>query len=252
MMRALLACLLMLSISCSDDVVEESLSVEEISLAQNHIIAHRGAWNRIDAPQNSIESLKKALALKIYGTEFDVRQTKDGFFVINHDATYNGFEIAKSTFQELNQYTLSNGERLPLLEDFLEIKKNTSSNVRLIVELKQVNVDKLVDLINQYGLQEQVDYISFVKSYCEQLVQKGYGFKTYYLGGNMTPSDVKELGIGGINYNHSVFKNNPDYIDVAKVNGLKVLVWTVNDRNLIMDYIYKGVIVTTDYPEYFK
>lgn len=251
-MKKLLFFLLILSVSCSGEIVEESLGIEEISLAQKYIIAHRGTWNKSDAPQNSREALKKSLALNIYGTEFDVRQTKDGYFVINHDATFKGVEIAKSTFQELNQYTLSNGEKLPLLEDFLDVKKNTRSDVRLIVELKQGDVNQLVDLINQYGLQEQVDYISFVKSYCEQLVQKGYGSKTYYLGGNMTPSDVKELGIGGINYQHGVFNKNPNYIDVAKVNGLKVLVWTVNDLNLIKDYFSKEVIVTTDYSEYFK
>ena len=87
-MKKLLFFLLILSVSCSGEIVEESQGKEEISLAQKYIIAHRGTWNKSDAPQNSREALKKSLALKIYGTEFDVRQTKDGYFVINHDATY--------------------------------------------------------------------------------------------------------------------------------------------------------------------
>ena len=83
------------------------------------------------------------------------------------------------------------------------------------------------------------------------MVNKGYGFKTYYLGGNITPIEIKELGIGGIDYPIKTYNNNPTYINDAKANGLKVVVWTVNNLNLMMDYISKGVIVTTDYPEFF-
>ena len=249
MMRFFLFILLMLFVSCTnDDVITEEYGEEQLSLSKDYIIAHRGFWNK-DVPQNSRESLINALALNIYGTEFDVHQTKDGILVINHDATFNGLNISESTYLELNRYSLSNGESLPCLENFLEIRKNSRSDVRLIIELKSCNVTNLVDLVDKYGIQEQVEYISFSKNYCQQLVNKGYGFKTYYLGGNITPLERKKLGIGGIDYSVNTYDNNPTYITDAKANGLKVIVWTVNDENLIMDYISKGVIVTTDYPD---
>ena len=244
----LLVLLLLLVTSCYNEAQQQdSLPVE----SSNYIIAHRGYWNSDDAPQNSRASLKRALDLKIYGTEFDVRQTKDGVLVVNHDDNFNGLSIAQSTYQELSLYTLSNGETLPRFEEYLAIKKQSLSTVHLIVEIKSCNVSDLVNLVNQYGLQQQVEYISFSKSYCLQLVNMGYGNQTYYLSGNITPAEIKEFGIGGIDYENSVFVNHPTYIDESKELGLKTIVWTVNDVNSVIDYITNGVIVTTDYPNKF-
>lgn len=252
-MRYFLLCFLFLVISCYNDddyLTEKTIAESEIS-SKDFIIAHRGCWEYNIAPQNSRESLKRALALNIYGTEFDVRQTKDGLLVVNHDDIFNGLAIAQSTYLELCQYALSNGETLPLLEDFLDIKNKSASSVKLIVELKSCIVSDVVSLINQYSLQQQVEYISFSKSYCLQLVNMGYGNQTYYLSGNFTPAEIKEFGIGGIDYENSVFVNHPTYIDESKELGLKTIVWTVNNVNSVIDYISKGVIVTTDNPAKF-
>lgn len=242
--------LLALVTSCyNEDHMLERLAESGISV-KDYIIAHRGYWNTDDSPQNSRASLKRALDLNIYGTEFDIRQTKDGVLVVNHDEKFRELSISQSTYQELSQYTLSNGETLPRLEEFLAIKKQSLSTVRLIIELKICNVSDLVKLVNQYELQQQVEFISFSKDYCLQLVNLGYGTQTYYLSGDMMPSEIKELGIGGIDFENGVFANHPTYIDESKFLGLKTIVWTVNDVNSVIDYISNGVIVTTDYPNY--
>ena len=115
--------LLALVTSCyNEDHMLERLAESGISV-KDYIIAHRGDWNSDDSPQNSRASLKRALDLNIYGTEFDVRQIKDGVLVVNHDGIFNGLSITQSTYQELSQYTLSNGETIPRFEEFLEIKK---------------------------------------------------------------------------------------------------------------------------------
>ena len=220
-----------------------------ITLFQSkYIIAHMGVHGN-GVPENSRESLIKALELNIYGTEFDVRQTKDKMLVICHNASFHGLSIANSSYEELSQYALKNGESFPLLEDFLKIKKDNKSNVRLIIELKGCNVSDLVQLVDKYDLQDEVDYISFSSRYCNELVSLGYGDKTYFLGGNYSPAKVKDLKYGGIDYRYIVYNSNENWIDEAKALNLKTVVWVVNDVEKIKEYIQKEVIVTTDYPQ---
>ena len=63
-------------------------TTQPLIFSTNKTIAHRGAWKTDTLPHNSIASLKKAIALKSAGSEFDVRMTKDEVLVINHDALY--------------------------------------------------------------------------------------------------------------------------------------------------------------------
>ena len=46
--------------------------------AQTQIIAHRGYWQtKPETTENSLQALENAQKLNIYGTEFDVRMSKD-------------------------------------------------------------------------------------------------------------------------------------------------------------------------------
>lgn len=238
--------------ACDDEGISDHdiSNSNPFSAPKNFIIAHRGCWNDIGGfPQNSRAAFTKALGLDIYGTEFDVQQTRDGVLVVNHDVTFNGLPIVKSTYEDLCNSTLSNGETIPRLEDFFLIRNQTGTHVKLIIELKACNVEDLINMIDKYQLQEQVEFISFSKYYCLQLVDMGYGYKTFYLGGNIAPSDIKKMGIGGIDYNYSVYNLHPEYITDAGNIGLSVYVWTVNDKKTIINYIEKGVVVTTDCSE---
>lgn len=212
----------------------------------NYIIAHRGNYEPDGYPENSRASLQSALSLNIYGVEFDVRQTKDGVLVISHDKTFDGVVISEATYSEIEKHLLSNGESLPTLEDFLQIYKNSHSKVRLIVELKLCSVSDVVRLIEQYALQESVEFISFNLDYCDHLVNLGYGSKVSYLDGTLTPIEAKERGYAGIDYCVADFTSNPEWIPEAKSLGLKVGVWTVDNIISMVNYINKKVIVTTN------
>ena len=243
----LFAALLFCSCSGDDDAYIEPIDVETVeNLSAMPVIAHRGCWSGDSLPQNSLAAFRKALNQNIYGTEFDVRQTLDGQLVINHDATFNGKEISQTRYAELCRSTLSNGETIPLLEDFVREYCATNTNVLMVVELKSCSVDKLLALLNQYDVMSHVLFISFSKSICNQLVQKGYGLITSYLNGTISPQDIQKAGYGGIDYTHSVFQEHPGWITEAQGLGLKVIVWTINNPDLVSDYIAKGVVVTTD------
>ena len=76
--------------------------------AQTQLVAHRGFWKTSPiTAQNSLESLKNTQKLKIYGSELDVRMTKNGVLVVNHDEHINNIEISETFFKDLKNEKLS-------------------------------------------------------------------------------------------------------------------------------------------------
>ena len=137
--------------------------------AQTQIIAHRGFFNtQPPTTENSITSLKNAQHLRIYGSEFDVRMSKDGVLVINHDEHHGKMEISETNFKDLAKVKLSNGEKYPTLKDYLKAGKKDKS-VKMIVEIKPAKtealeselVEKTIKMIKDLKLESQCEYISF-------------------------------------------------------------------------------------------
>ena len=224
--------------------------------AQTKIIAHRGYWKCEGSAQNSIEALKRAGEEKVYGSEFDVLITADGIPVVNHDATINGISIENSPYSQIKDIKLSNGETLPTLEEYLQEGKK-HKNLKLILEIKshkkEVNENRaakeIVDLVKRMKLRNQVEYISFSKNICRQLRALDKRSKIAYLNGDMSPIEVKKEGWSGIDYNHSVLSNNPEWIEQAKNNNVSINVWTVNSEEDLKNFIEKKVdFITTDNP----
>jgi glycerophosphoryl diester phosphodiesterase len=228
------------------------------TMAQNNVVAHRGAWKMQKLPENSIASLMHAQKLQCYGTEFDVHQTSDGVLVVNHDPDFNGKVIAQTPFEQLKDLTLSNGEVMPTLELLLKAAKKSKSNIRLVCELKPVkNADlaqkiaqTTVELVKKLKLDKQVDYISF--DYNIMLSLRKYNTKAHlqYLNGEKSPDQLKADGINGLDYHFSVFKKKPEWIDEAKKLGMSLNVWTVNTEADIRWFNEKKFDqITTNEPE---
>lgn len=84
----------------------------------SRIAAHRGASAL--APDNSLAAMRLALAQGADGCEFDVHGTRDGTFVVTHDAALPGRgAIAELTAAEVAEIRLANGEPIPTLEQVL-------------------------------------------------------------------------------------------------------------------------------------
>ena len=121
------------------------------------VIAHRGYWDIAGAAQNSRRSLQNALDLKVYGSETDVWITADGCMMVNHDASFNGVRLETATAEQAKNLTLSNGEKMPTLEEFLEMMQATDSPTKLIIEIKthtdaargQAAADATVDMVHR-------------------------------------------------------------------------------------------------------
>lgn len=228
---------------------EELLTTLE---AKQYVIAHRGSYSFHGLPENSRAALREALSLDILGTEFDVRQTKDGVLVINHDDIYGGMEISKTEFKELSSYKLNNGETIPTLEDFFAIHQEIKSSKILFIDLKNCDVNTVVDLVKEYNIQDNVMYIVSKKVYCDRIVYMGLGNYILYLNGDLTPHEAKNEGYKGISYHESVFNTHPKWLQEAKDLGLTVCIWPINSIDKMKYYVSRGILISTDVPTLYK
>lgn len=229
--------------------------------AQTQIIAHRGYFQAQPATtENSLKSLENAQKLKVYGSEFDVRMTKDGILVINHDEHHGKMDIAETTFKELEQLKLSNGENFPTLKDYLKQGKKDSS-VKLIVEIKPAKTpeieheitQKTIKMIKDMKLESQTEFISFSLNICKEIKKLAPVFKVQYLNGELSPEQIKKEGLDGMDYHYSVFQKNPGWIAEAKGMGLITNAWTVNDTAVYDELKKQGIgFVTTNIPDQLK
>lgn len=224
--------------------------------AQTQIIAHRGYWKTENSAQNSITGLQKAAEAKVYGSEFDVQLTGDGVIVVNHDDKVNGITIAEVPYSKLNGIKLKNGEKIPTLEEYLEEGKKLK-DIQLILEIKPHKTkelekeisEKAVRMVKAAGMEKQVEYISFSRYICENLARLTPKSEIAYLMGDVSPKELKEKGINGIDYHYKVFKKKPEWVKEAHELGMKVNVWTVNNTEDIKNMLRLKVdYITTDHP----
>lgn len=229
--------------------------------AQTQIIAHRGYFQSQPATtENSVKSLENAQKLKIYGSEFDVRMTKDGILVVNHDEHHGKMEISETSFKELETLKLSNGEKFPTLKDYLKQGKKDPS-LKLIVEIKPDKTpekeneitQKTIKMIKEMKLEDQSEFISFSLNICKEIKRLEPKFKVQYLNGELSPEQIKKEGLDGMDYHYSVFRKNPSWIAEAKTLGLITNSWTVNDPEIYEELKKQGIgFVTTNIPDQLK
>lgn len=228
--------------------------------SQTRIIAHRGFWKTENSAQNSISSLKNAQKLKVYGSEFDVRMTKDGKLVINHDEHIDNLEISEFNDLVLRKLKLKNGEHLPTLKNYLKQGKKDAS-VKLIVELKPAKtlalekeiVEKVLNEIKKFNLEDQTEFISFSLHICKELKKQDPQTVVQYLNGELSPMQLKEIGLNGFDYHFKVLQKNPTWVSEAKSLGLITNSWTVNDEKIYAELKNMGIdFVTTDIPNELK
>ncbi|WP_316819528.1 glycerophosphodiester phosphodiesterase [Pedobacter gandavensis] len=224
---------------------------------KNQVIAHRGAWKKKGLPENSIASLNEAIKLGCYGSEFDVHMTSDSVLVVNHDPDFLGLPIATSTYAQLLEKKLSNGEHIPTLEAYLKAGKK-QKKTKLILELKPAKVSgerdlqmtrKAVAMVQQLGATAWVDYISFSYAIGEEVLALQPGAKVAYLNGDASLERLKASGFYGADYHFSVYKTG-DWFTKSKALGLTLNAWTVNnaeEMNWLLDQDIE--FITTNEPE---
>lgn len=223
------------------------------------VIAHRGYWKAVaEKTQNSRAAMQHAFDQNFYGSETDVWITTDGTLMVNHDPSFGGVTIQSSTYDQCKDLTLSNGEKMPRLEDFLVMLQGSKTKTKLIIEIKSngnANRDvaaayEAVRLVKEKKLQKRVEYISFSEVACVALHAADPKAKIAYLSGDKAPAELRKLGLTGFDYTLKNVRENPTWIDEAHKLGLTVNLWTLNSEADIKEANRIGAdYVTTNEPE---
>lgn len=230
-----------------------------------NIIAHRGASHY--APENTLAAFEKALEQKADGIELDVRLSKDGVPVINHDATINrtsngkGF-IHSQTLEQLKSYDFGSHfsrkfrhEKIATLEEVLELVRDT--DITLHIELKNGPLipDDLeantLELIYKYHMENKVIYSSFDHHSLQRLHKLDPRAKISLLFhinllNFFDYVDHTGLPVYGLHPNH--FYVTEEMIAGAKERNMQLNVYTVNNKKMAKHYQQLGIdgLITND------
>ncbi|MBX2895531.1 MAG: glycerophosphodiester phosphodiesterase [Cyclobacteriaceae bacterium] len=237
------------------------IPMEEASVQTGYptkVIAHRGAWKNTNVPENSIAALQNAIALKCYGSEFDVHLSADSVPFVLHDHSIQDIYIEKTNAAELSNIKLSNGEVLPTLESYLLAGKN-QNQTRLILEIKTsqlgkarslASTKKCVELVNKLGVASITDYIAFDFDVCLEVKKLAPQAHVQYLNGDKTPEQLAAAGLSGFDYHYSILQKNENWLADAHQRKLSTNAWTVNDETIMQWLIDRNVgMITTNEPE---
>ncbi|MEO7697547.1 MAG: glycerophosphodiester phosphodiesterase family protein [Chryseolinea sp.] len=187
------------------------------------LIAHRGGVVDSLHTENSLPALEAAVKQEYWMTEIDLRQTKDGVFILQHERTLKNFGIDKPvtdmTWNEINLLKNRQGSKVITLNDALLICRgkmqvmidNKIAGNDTVMFSKVVAMLKKYDLLTQalmIGTDESTEYFTGkIKLSCtiQQLQdnKQKHGFKAgdYYLFGgtdSMTAEDVAWANNEGI------------------------------------------------------
>jgi glycerophosphoryl diester phosphodiesterase len=217
-------------------------------------IGHRGA--RAYEPENTLRSFKRALELGVDAVEFDVRRTGSGEIVVIHDEkvdrTTNGAGVVNElTLNEIKQLSTEKGEKIPTLEEALSCLGNKVKN---IIELKELGLEEdVLALVRDRNLEKNVVIVSFLEEALRKVRTLDSEIETGLLYvRHKNPIDAA-LGLGAsyvlplYRFTHSAF------VRKAHENGLKVIVWTINNREEASEYAKKEVDgMASDKPDILK
>jgi glycerophosphoryl diester phosphodiesterase len=214
-------------------------------------VGHRGA--RAYEPENTISSFRRALELGVDAVELDVRKTLDNELVVIHNAnvnkTTNGSGMVNElTLEEIKGLVIEKNEHVPTLEEVLDAVAN---RVKVLVELKETGTEEqVVILIRRKGLVENVTIISFHEDILRKVRQLSDELATgliYVRHKNPIQAALDlnaEYLLPLYRFTHSA------NVKTAHEAGLKVIVWTINNKEEVEEYKKKGVDgIASDKPD---
>ncbi len=210
------------------------------------VVAHRAGF-----PENALSSAKRCLQLKVDMIEIDVRATKDMKIIVMHDSTLRRTttgegKIKNFTYKELSRFKLRNREKIPTLEEFIDLVKGKA---RLNIEVKEAGLEKeLTRLLAKKGFVDGVIVSSFLHKPLIKIKQLNPRIK---IGKITNTASSIFLPRNRICYSvHLKFSRVSKRFISKAAERFKIFFWTVNsekDMKFLLDRKVEGII--TDHPE---
>ena len=231
-------------------------------------LAHRGMSSR--APENTLPAFQAAFEAGVDGVEMDVMETADGEVIVKHDhdlervtegsgyvweTTYEAIAGLDAAYRWGDAYPPT---RIPRLAEVLEILPR---DVLINIELKTRRwlnpgfEEKVVALVRQYRLVKRTIISSFNPvsllrvRWLEPELTIGYIWRDTLVPWYLRKPYFVNLVHPDCLHPHVVVVT-PEVVARAHRRGMKVNVWTVNNRPMIQYLASIGVDgVFTDFPE---
>jgi glycerophosphoryl diester phosphodiesterase len=210
------------------------------------IVAHRGAWDA--APQNSLESVERAIGLGCDAIEIDVRRTADGRIALVHDARIRLRPVRRLEHHQV-QARMKAGQA-PLLEEVIQF---AAGRIVVDIELKEDGyVGDTMAAVTRHMTCDQYVITSFREPALAKVRRHVPDARTGLLLAPRRPRDVarrlQQARADFIAPHVSLARNA--LLGWADSQGVSVWVWTVNEtralRALCQDHRVTAVI--TDKP----
>ncbi len=232
------------------------------------IIAHRGVPPLYQ--ENSLAGAIKSYELGATAIENDIQLSKDGVVIVMHDSTIDRTasgtgSVSSYTYEELQKFVLNGSASLdpqpiPTLEDYF--KEFKGKDVRIVVEFKNSGttiVYKVAELIEQYDIADQINFITFNHSQIKLIHQLMPEISCGALTDDITTSGInayisaeKVLGLTqkyGTTYNPS-YKTGlaPKVYKALSYRGMTVWPYTLNNQSDFNTHFLGGASgITTNY-----
>jgi glycerophosphoryl diester phosphodiesterase len=248
------------------------------------IQAHRGGGLKM--PENTIETFMHTWALGII-PEADIRTTADDVIICVHDKTparlapgapdsllHKDFsEMTLKTVKTLDVGSFRGGvkEAVPALKEVFAVMQGHPDRF-IYLDYKNINLDRLADLVKKYNLQKQVIFTSkhhnLIKEWKKRIPEAP---TMIWIGGSVENIDKTFEALRKDNFEgittlqihykkvkdkEGVYTPEPDYLkarlkEVSDKRILfQVLPWKISDKQVYFSLMKLGVkSFATDYPE---
>ena len=223
------------------------------------VIGHRGAMGH--ALENTIESVEKAINLKVDGIEIDVFKSKSGELIVYHDPSLsrlsnsNAF-IEQISLDSIKKIELIGGLSIPTLNEVIDIipekiflnielkGENTAheTNKIIIKYLSKSNLNPSKFIISSFRWDELKKFRNINKD-----VPIAILVDSLYKIDNAIKL-AKEINAVALNPNNNFITNQ--IVDKIQSNNIKVYPYTINTPKNIKRMKSMGVDgIITDFPE---
>lgn len=226
------------------------------------VVAHRGAWKEFDLPDNSLAALNKAIEIGSHASECDIQLTKDHKVVVYHDEKINGQFLKNLTYDEIADFSLSNGEHVPLLSDFLEVV--VEADFELWLDIKSLSDDaggndwsgkageEAAKVIRELKAERNVAYIVGRKAVLDKCLAAIKGdWEAAYMNTAYTPEQFEGQGLGWANFSYNDFYKAPQKLDAYTIQGIKLSVYTVDEEEVMDWFLLQEDLyaISSNYPK---
>jgi glycerophosphoryl diester phosphodiesterase len=238
-------------------VLNHRTMVNLVDSEQTEVLAHRGFIQ--GGVENTLPALLASAKAGADRVEFDVMETKDGKFVVMHDANLQrlagrNLNVKDLTQEELTKITVRAGgmeAKIPSLDEWIQL--SIQLNLPQLLEIKLHGgetpdlVPRLLAVLDRAGVTEHYTYHTLSREVVEELKR----LRPELVVGFIVP--INFGGVPNVKADFIVIEQqsySSRFVRQAWAAGYNVIVWTVDDEQQMRNYMDAAVDgIITDRPD---